>query len=51
MVLIVEVKLGCVLLWMAIEQLMDYLLSMRKKISQDPSDPLFNRDIRGLFSV
>jgi len=49
MVLIVEIKLDCVLLQMAIKQLMDYLLSMRKKISQDPSDLLFNRDIRGLL--
>ena len=48
MVLIVEVKLGRVVLRIAIEQLMDYLLSM-KKINQDPSDPLFNRDIRGLL--
>jgi len=49
MVLIVEVKLGRVVLRIAIEQLMDYLLSMRKKINQDPSDLLFNRDIRGLL--
>jgi len=49
MVLIVEVKLGRVVLQIAIEQLMDYLLSMWKKINQDPSDPLFNRDIRGLL--
>jgi len=49
MVLIVEVKLGQVVLQITIEQLMDYLLSMRKKINQDPSDPLFNRDIRGLL--
>jgi len=33
MVLIVEVKLGQVVLWIAIEQLMDYLLSMQKKIN------------------
>jgi len=51
MVLIVEVKLGRVVLWIAIKQLMNYLLSMQKKINQNPSDPLFNRDIRGLLVV
>ena len=47
MVLIVEVKLGRVVLWITIEQLMDYLLSMQKKINQDPSD-LFLTEISGV---
>ena len=51
MVLIVKVKLGQIVLRIAIKQLMDYLLSMQKKINQDPSDPLFNRDIRGLLVI
>jgi len=51
MVLIVEVKLGKVLLQIAVKQLMDYLLSMWKKISQDPSDLLFNRDLRSLLVI
>jgi len=47
MVLIEEVKLGWVVLRIAIEQLMDYLLSMQKKINQDPSD-LFLTEISGV---
>jgi hypothetical protein len=51
MVLIVEVKLGYIPLRMAIEQLMDYLLGMRKKINLDPTNPLFDRSIWGLLVV
>lgn len=51
MILIIEIKLGRIPLQLAMEQLMDYLLSMRKKIRLKPSHPLFNRDIRGMLVI
>lgn len=51
MVLIVEIKLGHVQFLLALNQLMDYLRGMKRKIANNPLDPLFNRDLRGMLVI